>query len=89
MLTQSCINIRSQKMFCLDTKMPNASKPFAIVFFLFATRPEPETIKIFPDCNRTINDCNSTVKVLDGPVTAYANFYSFGLRPVDKLHKVA
>ena len=40
---------------------------------------EPETINIFPDCNRTINYCNSTVKVLDGPVTVDTNFYSFGL----------
>ena len=50
------------------------------ILLLYLKRPEPETIKIFPDCNRTINDCNSTVKVLDGPVTVYTNFYSFGLR---------
>ena len=48
---------------------------------------EPETIKIFPDCNRTINDCNSTVKVLDGPVTVYTNFYSFGLWNIERFSR--
>ena len=38
---------------------------------------EPETITFFPDCNRTINDCNSTVAVVDGPVTVWEKFYSF------------
>ena len=42
-------------------------------------RPEPETIKICIDCNRTIKDFNSTVTVVDGPVTVYTNFYSFRL----------
>ena len=44
-------------------------------------RPEPETIKICIDCNRTIKDFNSTVTVVDGPVTVWKNVYSFGLCP--------
>ena len=38
-----------------------------------------ETIKIFLACKRTINDFNSTVTVVDGPVTVSKKFYSFGL----------
>ena len=57
-------------------------------------RPEPETIKIFPDCSSillvivgdpvTVIDGPVTVivgpgTVIDGPVTVQKNFYSFGL----------
>ena len=38
---------------------------------------EPKTRKIFRDCNRTNNDCNSTITVVDGPVTVWKNFHSF------------
>ena len=43
--------------------------------------PEPETIKICIGyvTGRTIKDFNSTVTVVDGPVTVWKNFYSFGL----------
>ena len=41
---------------------------------------EPETIKICPDCN-------STVTVVDGPVTVQKNFYSFGLGQPDALSR--
>ena len=44
-----------------------------IYFTRAGVTPEPETIKICPDYN-------STVTVVDGPVTVQKNFYSFGLR---------
>ena len=33
------------------------------------TLAEPETLKIFLDCNRTINDCNRTINDCNSTVT--------------------
>ena len=41
--------------------------------------PEPETIEIFLDCNKTISDLNRTINDCNSTVTVWTNIYSFGL----------
>ena len=51
-------------------------KSISIFYAFHQTYPEPETIKICPDCNSTVTVVDGPVEVIDGPVTIQKNFYS-------------